>query len=64
MIYSRSVYITGIRVIATNLVGNCSDYQIIYCAQKAKILSEPDRMTKGLRELDNLPTPSLQFHLV
>lgn len=61
MTFGRSVYITGIRVIAKNIVGDCSDYQIIFCALKAKVIS--DRIVNsmaGITSIENLDDYDIQ----
>jgi hypothetical protein len=52
MSIGRAVYITGIRVTASNLVGECTDYQIIFCARHAKVVS--DQVPFGAADLELL----------
>jgi hypothetical protein len=39
MTLSRTLYLTSIRETAKKLVGDCSDYEIIFCAMRASVIS-------------------------
>jgi hypothetical protein len=56
----KSLYIAAIRVPAAELVGTCSDYQILYCAREARVLSNIYLTSDGGYAMTIRPTMSLE----
>ena len=66
MTLGRTIYVTGIRIIANDLArksgfGSCNDFQIIFCARKANVVSNRLvlNIASTIDELDDYDIQSL-----